>query len=166
MSRTTTTTKIDAQTYIYLSETRDSAGLLLAEGRWTITLDSATKRILEAVFFDGTTSMVANIQQAHEQISDMLELDGMVCDIQGRVFDKDQRDFVMSRMHYGSPDYIVKDDASNKVWMDCYLLADGFGDLGSYREAERVGFDWSHVRDSSPYAIGRIAEKLRYTNGI
>lgn len=158
---TTTRTKMDAQTYVYLSETRDSAGLLLSEGRWTITLDSQTKRVLEAVFYDGHTSQVANIAQAHETISDMLELDGMICDIQGRVFDKAERDYVMSRMHYGSANYIVRDNLSNTVWRELYLAADGFGELASFSAAERLGWDWSHVRDSSPYAISKMARVLR-----
>lgn len=39
------------------------------------------------------------------------------------------------------------------------LLADGFGDLRSYRGRNRADIlaDWSHVRDSSKPAVGRMA---------
>jgi len=41
------------------------------------------------------------------------------------------------------------------------LLADGFGDLRGARFAPELLWDWSHVRDSSPAAVKRMADKIR-----
>jgi hypothetical protein len=43
------------------------------------------------------------------------------------------------------------------------LLADGFGDLRGYRGRGRADMlaDWSHVRDSSPEAVERMASWIK-----
>jgi len=53
-------------------------------------------------------------------------------------------------------------DISSKERYDVYCLADGFGKM-SRSELLQVngGWDWSHVRDSSPESVGTMADKIR-----
>lgn len=150
------------QTFTYLSETRNSiTGVLAAEARWTIRVEDS--RIVSASFFDGYTEAIVDVLDHLDESNRMLAIDGRMVDIQGRVFILEIRDQVMGWMSYTSADYIVTDDRSNKLWRDCYMLADGFGALPSIKAAERVGWDWSHVRDSSPQAIRQIHDHITKT---
>lgn len=150
------------QTFTYLSETRNSiTGVLVAEARWTITEDDS--KIQRVQFFDGYTEAIVDVPEHLDELNAMLAGDGRMVDIQGHVFSVEIRNQVMKWMHYGSTDYIVTDDRSNKLWRDCYMLADGFGALPSLNDAERQGWDWSHVRDSSPQAIRQIHDHITKT---
>lgn len=67
-------------------------------------------------------------------------------------------------------------ELSTEALADVYLCGDGFGDTsrpGPTREQVRAymagGWDWSHVRDSSPQAIARalscLCEKIAEADG-
>jgi len=47
------------------------------------------------------------------------------------------------------------------VFEQVYLLGDGFGGGLSREFAREQCYDWSHVRDSSPEAVSRMANALR-----
>jgi len=49
---------------------------------------------------------------------------------------------------------------SNQEHDSVYVLGDGFGNIGNLIFT-MVGYDWSHVRDSSNSAIKRMATKIR-----
>lgn len=81
-------------------------------------------------------------------------------DIQGRVYNVEIRDYVMERMHYDAPQRGHK-PMSQARWICAYLMANGFGEI-TLEQAQEQCWDWSHVRDSSPEAIERIAKFLGY----
>lgn len=68
------------------------------------------------------------------------------------------RDFVNTFMHHGGTMAHALDD--DQFW-EVYCLADGFGFLTSEELAQlNDGFDWSHIRDSSPEAFKRMRERI------
>lgn len=128
---------------------------------YEIVVDDSKIQAVEHTNMHGSRRL--NVADRLDQINNVLAEDGLMADIQGRVFSVEIRNQVMGWMHYGSADYIVTDDRSNKLWRDCYILADGFGALPSIKAAERHGWDWSHVRDSSPQAIRQIHDHITKT---
>lgn len=67
------------------------------------------------------------------------------------------RKFVMDHM---SPTGAKSDRLNQQQWERVYLEADGFGLIGRAFANEQC-WDWSHVRDSSPEAIDRMARAIR-----
>jgi hypothetical protein len=69
-------------------------------------------------------------------------------------------ELVVGAMTYREEDQTVK--LSDSQSQEVYLEADGFGDLKNNPEAlETIGWDWSHIRDSSPKAVRAMAAKIR-----
>ena len=67
------------------------------------------------------------------------------------------RKFVTSHLyHSGKHREFLKESE----YIHAFLLCDGFGDLRQ-GGLGTVGYDWSHVRDSSPKAIKECAEYIR-----
>ena len=66
------------------------------------------------------------------------------------------RHFVTSHMHStGAARHLLSD----REWGFVYLNGDGFGTI-SETFARRNCWDWSHVRDSSPEGMTRMAEAI------
>lgn len=64
--------------------------------------------------------------------------------------------WVMAHMHHtGSCAHIL----TAREWCRVWLLADGFGTVDREFAMEQ-SWDWSHVRDSSPEAIERMAAAI------
>lgn len=73
----------------------------------------------------------------------------------------DDRRFVVNCLHWHGALY---DRVSSEVANKAYTLADGYGDFSQDPEGLHGindGWDWSHIRDSSPNGIKRMAEYLR-----
>jgi hypothetical protein len=66
-------------------------------------------------------------------------------------------DLIVQVLHWNGP---LHDQTSPEIAWAAYCLADGFGKLEG-RVLRKIGWDWSHVRDSSEEGLGRIAEYLR-----
>lgn len=79
--------------------------------------------------------------------------------LQGWDRDDADVDFVVSYLHWEGKNAKVLDrDESFSV----YLEADGFGDIkGNVELQKSIGWDWSHVRDSSGAAWARMAKTIR-----
>jgi len=61
---------------------------------------------------------------------------------------------VISYMHYSGENW---SKLSDKQHFDLYYMADGMGIIDPRSElATMIGYDWSHVRDSSPEAIASM----------
>ena len=71
----------------------------------------------------------------------------------------EDRDLVVACLHAsGGCEHLVND----AIQWEAYCLADGFGWLEAGElSAINDGWDWSHVRDSTPEGIARIAYFLR-----
>lgn len=71
----------------------------------------------------------------------------------------EDRDLVVACLHYeGAIAHLVDDPIA---W-DAYCEADGFGYCDSATLDEiNDGWDWSHVRDSTPEGFHRVAQLLR-----
>lgn len=72
------------------------------------------------------------------------------------------RDLVVDALHFGGGIY-ERDMLTPHEQADLYVLCDGFGDFRANRKALASingGWDWSHVRDSSPAAIVRCAQRI------
>jgi len=66
---------------------------------------------------------------------------------------------VISYMHYNGENH---NKLSKKDYYNLFYLADGFGKLDPNSElAINIGYDWSHVRDSSPKAIRDIYDYIK-----
>jgi hypothetical protein len=66
------------------------------------------------------------------------------------------RNFVMSHLHStGAKRHLLTD----REWGFAYLNGDGFGTI-SEAFARRNCWDWSHVRDSSPEGVVRMARAI------
>lgn len=69
----------------------------------------------------------------------------------------EDRKLVVAYMHYQG-----KKEIHDKDFWEVYALADGFGRLPLEMLAEiNGGYDWSHVRDSTPEGWERMANYLR-----
>lgn len=69
------------------------------------------------------------------------------------------RDLVVSHLHHSGS---RKDAISNADAWEVYCLADGFGlQPPEVLVGINGGWDWSHVRDSTPEGWTRMAEALR-----
>lgn len=64
---------------------------------------------------------------------------------------------VVDFMHYAGAN---RQKLSKEEFYKVYSLADGFGNYGE-NVLLIVGYDWSHVRDSSDAAINRMATALK-----
>jgi hypothetical protein len=60
---------------------------------------------------------------------------------------------IIDRLHYSGT------RTSERSFGELYAMCDGFGALGWGVWAE-VGYDWSHVRDSSNEALRRVADRI------
>jgi len=67
-------------------------------------------------------------------------------------------DLVVRFLAYDSPYYKLMTGAERDV---IRLLADGFGTLTAEASDADMLLDWSHVRDSSPEAVVRMAAAIR-----
>lgn len=79
----------------------------------------------------------------------------------GRPYNQDNVNFVMSCLHYNGAN---RQRVSDQHFVEAYLLCNGFGDIDA-SFARDVGFDWSHVRDSTPIGFDRAAAYLRTVVG-
>lgn len=75
------------------------------------------------------------------------------------------RKVVVEHMHWNGED-------SNKLntteELRVYSLADGFGLLDS-EQLQEIGYDWSHIRDSSPAGFARMAseiQEIKFNKGL
>ena len=68
-------------------------------------------------------------------------------------------DLIVQVVHYSGA---LHERASWVILWGAFCLADGFGQMtgAQLRELE-IGFDWSHVRDSTEAGHKRVAEYLR-----
>ena len=67
------------------------------------------------------------------------------------------RKLVMEQMHHTGHGYR---NLPQERWETAWFLADGFGPITDRKFAEDNCWDWSHVRDSSPEALLRMAQFL------
>jgi hypothetical protein len=67
-------------------------------------------------------------------------------------------DLVVAFLHH---DGIHRDLLNDKQKGMVRLEGNGFGDLKGAQLAPDLLWDWSHVRDSSPDAVKRMADKIR-----
>ena len=69
------------------------------------------------------------------------------------------RDLVVAYLHYSGHHHDALSDAEHE---HAFTLGDGYGSCTADELGEiNGGWDWSHVRDSSPAAIAAIAAYLR-----
>lgn len=69
------------------------------------------------------------------------------------------RDLVVAYLHYSGEHQNALTEAEAT---ELFCMGDGFGTRTAAELAEiNSGWDWSHIRDSSPEAWARIAERLR-----
>lgn len=66
------------------------------------------------------------------------------------------RAFVVAYMSHSGPD---RDKLTARDWQTLYFLADGYGEVNAQFAIEQ-SWDWSHVRDSTPAAVRRMARRL------
>lgn len=67
------------------------------------------------------------------------------------------RKYVVEYLHY---DGQVKGNLTPSEEVQAWTLCDGFGHC-DLNELDRIGWDWSHVRDSSDEAMIKTAEYIR-----
>lgn len=74
-----------------------------------------------------------------------------------QVLSKKEWMLVFSFLHYKGEHYRA---LTAKELMQVWALGDGFGQL-DYIELNKIEWDWSHVRDSSPAAVVAMGQKIR-----
>ena len=67
-------------------------------------------------------------------------------------------DLIVQVLHWDGP---LHDQAPADIAWKAYTLADGFGRMSGRDLREKIGWDWSHVRDSTELAHREIATYLR-----
>jgi hypothetical protein len=67
-------------------------------------------------------------------------------------------DLIVQVLHWDGP---LHDQAPADIAWNAYTLADGFGRMSGGELRTTVGWDWSHLRDSTDEGHARVADYIR-----